>query len=102
MPHCGSRFGLALLCRLARAFFGFLWPGFWFCICVLPRGGWSSTISVISFLCGINMLMNGIMGLYIGRIHAEVKRRPLYVVSQRLGFEREPKQARTLLSAAAD
>jgi dolichol-phosphate mannosyltransferase len=49
--------------------------------------GWSSTIIVISFLCGINML-TGIMGLYIGRIHAEVKRRPLYVVSQKLGFER--------------
>jgi dolichol-phosphate mannosyltransferase len=48
------------------------------------------------------MLMTGIMGLYIGRIHAEVKRRPLYVVSQRLGFEREPKQVRTLLSASAD
>jgi polyisoprenyl-phosphate glycosyltransferase len=64
--------------------------------------GWSSTIIVISFLCGINMLMTGIMGLYIGRIHAEVKRRPLYVVSQKLGFEREPKQARALLSASSD
>jgi len=51
--------------------------------------GWSSTIVVISFLCGLNMLMTGIMGLYIGRIHAEVKRRPLYVVSQKVGFERE-------------
>jgi polyisoprenyl-phosphate glycosyltransferase len=51
--------------------------------------GWSSTIVVISFLCGLNMLMTGIMGLYIGRIHAEVKQRPLYVVSQRVGFERE-------------
>jgi len=64
--------------------------------------GWSSTIIVISFLCGINMLMTGIMGLYIGRIHAEVKRRPLYVVSKKLGFEREPKQVRPLLSASAD
>jgi polyisoprenyl-phosphate glycosyltransferase len=49
--------------------------------------GWSSTIVVVSFLCGLNMLMTGIVGLYIGRIHAEVKRRPLYVVSQRVGFE---------------
>jgi polyisoprenyl-phosphate glycosyltransferase len=51
--------------------------------------GWSSTIVVISFLCGLNMLMTGIMGLYIGRIHAEVKRRPLYVISQKVGFERD-------------
>ena len=49
--------------------------------------GWSSTIVVISFLCGVNMLMTGIMGLYIGRIHAEVKRRPLYVVTTRVGFD---------------
>jgi polyisoprenyl-phosphate glycosyltransferase len=43
---------------------------------------------VISFLCGMNMLMTGIIGLYIGRIHAEVKRRPLYVVDKRTGFDR--------------
>ncbi|MET4240084.1 hypothetical protein [Bradyrhizobium sp. RT10b] len=34
------------------------------------------------------MLMTGIVGLYIGRIHAEVKHRPLYVVQKRLGFDR--------------
>lgn len=51
--------------------------------------GWSSTIVIVSFLCGLNMLMTGIVGLYIGRIHAEVKRRPLYIVSQKAGFENE-------------
>jgi dolichol-phosphate mannosyltransferase len=50
--------------------------------------GWSSTIAIVSFLCGINMLMTGIVGLYIGRIHAEVKHRPLYVVGKRTGFDR--------------
>jgi dolichol-phosphate mannosyltransferase len=51
--------------------------------------GWTSTIVIVSFLCGINMLMTGIVGLYVGRIHAEVKRRPLYVVAQRVGFDRD-------------
>jgi polyisoprenyl-phosphate glycosyltransferase len=51
--------------------------------------GWSSTIVVVALLCGMNMLMTGIVGLYVGRIHAEVKRRPLYVVQTRLGFERD-------------
>jgi dolichol-phosphate mannosyltransferase len=37
----------------------------------------------------MNMLMTGIVGLYVGRIHAEVKQRPLYVVQKRLGFERD-------------
>jgi polyisoprenyl-phosphate glycosyltransferase len=49
--------------------------------------GWSSTIVIVSFLCGVNMLMTGIMGLYVGRIYAEVKGRPLYVVGRRVGFE---------------
>jgi dolichol-phosphate mannosyltransferase len=51
--------------------------------------GWSSTIVIVSLLCGMNMLMTGIVGLYVGRIHAEVKQRPLYVVQKRLGFERD-------------
>ena len=51
--------------------------------------GWSSTIVIVSLLCGINMLMTGIVGLYVGRIHAEVKRRPLYVVQKRAGFGRD-------------
>ena len=48
--------------------------------------GWSSTIVIISFLCGVNMLMTGIVGLYVGRIYNEVKRRPLYVVDRTAGF----------------
>jgi glycosyltransferase involved in cell wall biosynthesis len=47
--------------------------------------GWASTIVVLSLLCGMNMLMTGIVGLYVGRIHAEVKRRPLYVVDETIG-----------------
>ncbi len=49
--------------------------------------GWSSTIVILSLLCGMNMLLTGIVGLYVGRIHAEVKRRPLYVVQKRAGFD---------------
>ena len=48
--------------------------------------GWSSTIVIISFLCGVNMLMTGIVGLYVGRIYNEVKHRPLYVVDRTAGF----------------
>jgi polyisoprenyl-phosphate glycosyltransferase len=49
--------------------------------------GWSSTIVVIAGLGGANMLMTGVIGLYVGRIHAEVKRRPLYIVEREVGFE---------------
>ncbi len=52
--------------------------------------GWSSSIVITAFLCGANMMMTGIMGLYVGRIYAEVKGRPLYVVDKSVGFEAEP------------
>ncbi|MDR3496265.1 MAG: glycosyltransferase family 2 protein [Ancalomicrobiaceae bacterium] len=48
--------------------------------------GWASIVVVVSFLSGINLLMLGIVGIYVGRIHTEVKRRPLYIVGRRIGF----------------
>ena len=48
--------------------------------------GWASTITLVSFLAGINLLMIGIVGVYVGRIHTEVKHRPLYVVGRAIGF----------------
>jgi len=84
---------LAIWCGLAVSGLAVLYGGW---VLVLWMGndshlvaGWSSTIVIVSLLCGMNMLMTGIVGLYVGRIHAEVKRRPLYVVQKRLGFERD-------------
>lgn len=56
--------------------------------------GWSSIIVIVSLLCGINMLLTGIVGLYVGRIHAEVKHRPLYVIGKRTGFDRAVSSAK--------
>lgn len=49
--------------------------------------GWTSTVVIVSLLSGINLFMTGIVGLYVGGIHAEIKRRPLYVVEQLTGFD---------------
>jgi dolichol-phosphate mannosyltransferase len=49
--------------------------------------GWTSTMVVVTFFSGINLFMTGIIGLYVGGIHAEVKRRPLYVVDRMTGFD---------------
>jgi glycosyltransferase involved in cell wall biosynthesis len=51
--------------------------------------GWASTIVLLSLLSGVNLLMTGIVGLYVGRIHSEVKHRPLYVVGRAVGFPDE-------------
>lgn len=43
--------------------------------------GWTFTIVSIFFLGGVQMIMLGIIGNYIGRIYSEVQHRPLYIVS---------------------
>ena len=42
--------------------------------------GWTSIVALICFVGGMNLLMLGILGEYVGRIFEEVKRRPLYLV----------------------
>ncbi|MBY0296758.1 MAG: glycosyltransferase family 2 protein [Methylobacterium sp.] len=47
--------------------------------------GYASLIVSVMFFSGIQLMSLGIIGEYIGRIFAEVKRRPLYVVAERIG-----------------
>ncbi|HET6374973.1 MAG TPA: glycosyltransferase family 2 protein [Methylocella sp.] len=48
--------------------------------------GYASLIVSITFFAGIQLLSLGIIGEYVGRIFAEVKRRPLYLIEERVGF----------------
>ncbi len=59
--------------------------------------GWTSTVVVIAFLGGVNLIMTGIVGLYVGRIHEEVKNRPLYIVESTAGFDRLAQPPRAVI-----
>lgn len=48
--------------------------------------GFATLIVSVTFLAGIQLLSLGVLGEYIGRIFAEVKGRPLYLVEECLGI----------------
>lgn len=53
-----------------------------------PVAGWTSVMVSIYFLSGILMANMGLLGLYIGKIFNEVKGRPLYIVCDYSGFNK--------------
>jgi dolichol-phosphate mannosyltransferase len=48
--------------------------------------GWASMIAIESLLFGILFIILGIIGEYVGRILEEVRRRPRFIVDERVGF----------------
>jgi polyisoprenyl-phosphate glycosyltransferase len=44
--------------------------------------GWASTVLPIYFLGGVQLLSVGVIGQYVAKIYAEVKRRPRYVIEK--------------------
>ena len=47
-----------------------------------PVAGWASTMCIILFSSGIQLFTIGILGQYVAKIYAEVKKRPHYIVRE--------------------
>lgn len=54
--------------------------------------GQATTLSSVLLLGGVQLIFLGIIGEYLGRIYNEVKKRPLYILSARLGFTDSPQE----------
>jgi dolichol-phosphate mannosyltransferase len=51
-----------------------------------PPAGWTTLVALVSFLGGLQLVVLGIIGEYIGAIFDEVKHRPLYIVEEVFGY----------------
>ncbi len=47
-----------------------------------PVAGWASTICIILFLGGLQMLFIGILGQYFAKAYLELKKRPIYLTGE--------------------
>ena len=62
--------------------------------------GWTFTVIAIFFIGGVQMVMLGVLGSYIGRIYTEVKDRPLYTINA--VYSGQPASRSRATKAAAD
>ena len=54
--------------------------------------GWASTVSIVCFMGGIQLLCLGVIGEYIGKIYMESKHRPRFIIGARTWEADEDKE----------
>ncbi len=47
-----------------------------------PVAGWASTVVIILFIGGIQLLSIGVLGLYLSKMYLETKNRPIFIVDE--------------------
>ena len=47
-----------------------------------PVSGWASTVSILTFIGGIQLFFMGIFGQYLAKAYTEIKNRPIYIVAE--------------------
>jgi dolichol-phosphate mannosyltransferase len=71
-----------------------VWLAIRYFIWLVPVEGWTSLMVAIFFLSGLMFANIGVVGLYLGKVFDEARRRPLYVVMDRTNFD-APRQLPT-------
>ena len=79
---CGLVVAIASLCYAAYILGEVVMTG-------ITTPGWPTLVVAVLFLGGMQLTALGIVGEYVGRIYMETKRRPLFIVQDKSGFDEE-------------
>ena len=92
ISHSNKPLRLAVKLGLTISFLAFLyavWLVIRYLVWTIPVTGWTSLMVSLYLLGGLLLANMGILGIYIGKIFDESKKRPLYIIRETIGFEPE-------------
>jgi polyisoprenyl-phosphate glycosyltransferase len=83
---------------IAMAIFGSFYAA-WLSIHTMIYGnavpGYASLMVAVLMLGSMNIIATGVLGEYVGRIYSEVRNRPLYLIRETQGFDKQEDQPRS-------
>ena len=77
--------GIGIVISMLSFLFG-VWIGIQALLHGVAVQGWPTMMFTILFLAGLQLLVTGVMGEYIWRTLDETRQRPLYIISETVGF----------------
>lgn len=78
----------SIACGIGFLYALWVWLGHWFGF-TNAQTGWSSTVMMIIFFGGVQLLTIGVLGQYIGVLFDEVKGRPEYIINEMINYQDE-------------
>lgn len=81
---------IGILVGVLVAFLGFVYGAYALYVYLFAGTGvpgWASIISLLGILGGIQLIVIGLIGIYVGKIFEEVKQRPLYIIRSSRGID---------------
>lgn len=75
-----------IACLIGFFYALWVWFGHWFGF-ITTETGWASTVILIIFFGGVQLLTVGVLGQYIGVLFDEVKGRPEYIIADKKNYK---------------
>lgn len=85
---------IGFLIALGAFFYGAFIFFYWLLVGIRVEG-WVSTMIILTFTAGIQMILLGILGEYLWRALDEIRRRPQYVIDEIFDSSRQPQETST-------